>query len=229
MSWWDALKNAISGPAPVKPDYSWPTGVDVGRARNADFGYGTGLESFIDGSNSGRMRQFDGLPTDRISEFLKLAQKQKPTKVSGEVSDALAQGYLAANRSALASLGFDPRAMVSVLGEKDLNVNGTYDPERDMVTNFAGRPSTYTHESIHRGLEELRKAGVNVDSKLPSAGEEMFVRYLMRSRMGDNEIGDVAKQYRDLGDSRGHLAAQMKDFENIAAREVARRRPGGPR
>jgi len=220
----------MPGEAPAKKTVrTWPTGQEVGSARGVGLGYGSGQEGFVDGSGSARMVQFDGLPSSSISRVEDLAERERPTMVSGAVSDALAQAFLASNRSAVASLGFEPRRAAAITGVGDLNVNGSYSPRLDRMVNFTNNPSTYTHEAAHRGLEKMRAAGLPVDQNLPMSGEETWVRHLMRSTMGDPETGDIASEHRQKGDPNGNLAKSLKLLEGLAAKEIARRRPGGPR
>lgn len=107
-----------------------------------------------------------------------------------QLAELYAKGQLAANRIPVAAIGFDPNmTMLDTKIGKDVNVAGLYNPKSDMMYVNAEHPAVIVHESIHRGMETLRKEHPEFfkENKLPS--EEYVVRYLMATQAGNVEKG----------------------------------------
>jgi hypothetical protein len=153
----------------------------------------------------------------------------------------LTQAALATNRIPLAALGFDPNTIAfdTMLGGS--NVAGAYSPNKDSIFSTLNDrdPSTPVHESIHRGIEHLRKdpSLESVFKGLPS--EEMLVRHLMATQAGDpeKEGGKASKAQRDsakfIFDNSIHKNTYKQNIEKLnqaAILSILARQPKmGPR
>lgn len=194
-----------------EPPYPWPEGT------TADDLYGTGIEGI--------------LARDDLSP---------------EVKQQIANARMAARRSAVASLGMDPRRTAYVEGlAEDTGATGLYDPNDDYTYVEVGSPTTPVHEGIHRGFQQLREAGYS--GQVPDRYEETIVRALMQNYFGDaeetnsrNVLGRLGEKYEGSSASEANADArmykesqyfpeEMARYEALAAKEIARRRPGGPR
>jgi hypothetical protein len=198
-------------PAPSMSSY--PDSRDAEFARRYGFGYGTPLEPYIQGQRArviGQPGFEDRRPTfvpgsvggmspgeatgaavdDRQSRNLDLTDPANANVGKG-LGTVLAQAALATNRMPIAALGFDPGRTGFDTLLKGSNIAGAYSPSSDAIfSNVSERePSTPVHESIHRGMAQLRKdpALSDIFKNLPS--EEMIVRYLMATQAGDPEKG----------------------------------------
>lgn len=116
---------------------------------------------------------------------------------------------------------------------KGLNVAGVYEPGADTAWFDAASPTTPVHESIHRGLEKMRTAGVfPYHALIP---EEMLTRLLMQRAMGpDVEIRPNAsvgnKQVQQARDWEGILPKGYLDQLDAAASKLYEsQRPGRAR
>ena len=167
-------------------------------------------------------------------------------KLSQYQADNLYIAAVAANKSALAGLGFDPRAVItSPLAPVQLNIRGQYNPATDTMWTDEKSPPTYVHESVHRGVEELRRAGLIARSPeeerrtgkqyIGPHDDEMITRAVMQRHFGDVErktpyanigqIDSAKKAYLD--DERG--IAKLDALEALAAKLIQQRTPRGPR
>ncbi len=149
--------------------------------------------------------------------------------------DYYARAALAANRSAIATLGYDPsRAAVDTEMKKG-NIGGAYSPSKDAIYAGAEDPSSIVHESIHRGLQKIRQ-DPEVKKEISRIPEEMIVRFLMAKVMGDpeKEGGTIDKLERSNALRMMELPLVSHDktvdsIEKAAQNVIARQRPMGPR
>ena len=171
---------------------------------------------------------FDQLDTGQKNTF---SQQQA---VSPAVSDNLMAGYLASQRSALAALGFDPRHMaIGDAPPEKWSVSGSYYPKQDQILSTGVYPSTTIHESMHRGIEQLRQAGM-LPPGFDDLSEESSVRAQMlrnfggveqgRGKLGDQQISDGA-YYND----NRNFSPIMDALETAAQKLYASLHPRGPR
>lgn len=220
----------------------YPNEQDAKNAIQQGFGYGTGSEPYID-AKVARIKT-EGLIRDLGKMIDSKASNVDLTKLSNideraKIGTLYAQGALAVNRSAIATLGFKPDNTELSTGLGRLTTAGATDNETGkMWVNVAEgrRPSTIVHESIHNGLDVLRKRSPEakeIMKKLPN--EEYVVRYMMAKKMGNPEEGngDLAdKQIKTalslfgLDDRYGKYVDQL---EEIAAEVHKNQRPRGPR
>jgi hypothetical protein len=237
---------------PAEPLSSYPTPEDAAYARKYDFGYGTGNEPYIQGNVArvvGEQRGPNFVPgtvrgmstgeatstagSDEASRNLDL-KTPDTYPIHDTLGTQLAQAALAANRSPMATLGFDPSRAAIDVRIQNPTVAGAYAPKTDNMYIAAGAkdPSTIVHESMHRGIRQLRENPElrGLFDRLPS--EELIVRYLMATQAGDPEKGGgtIDQQQRDSAlKLMPHYGTSMERLNRAAEDAYARRRPGGPR
>lgn len=122
--------------------------------------------------------------------------------IGGDVRNLHMRAALAANRSPIAAVGFDPSRVVldSLIGGGPKTYTGAYYSPPDGIYSAIEPRDAVVHESTHRGLEKLREQYPSATNKifkdLPS--EETIVRWLMHTTAGDPELGggNVADQQR---------------------------------
>jgi len=219
-----------------KPKPAWPNQDELASARKNDMSYGDPSAEYF---NYGKAKLPQFKSSDQmISAFRRDALGDIPReRVSPEVADQLFEGWVAAKKSPIAALGFDPDKLVtagkSATGDDKFTLGGTYSPKKDMMFTTGQNNSTYVHESIHRGIEILRKAG-----KLPEGfdkhDEEIFTRALMLKHFGDVEKGrgDAGDKQVQQGEALLKNPKMIKfidELEATAAQHLANKRPGGPR
>jgi len=156
--------------------------------------------------------------------------------ISKDNAKDLHRAWVAAQRSPIMALGFDPRKMTVTnpdKGDPGLTAAGFYMPEKDQLWIDSQHKSTFVHESIHRSIEMLRKEG---KMPIPEDGkpytEEYLVRAFMLKYFGDTEKGRGSEGDAQVEKGRGTLeyaAKHLDDIEKAAAKLIAKRKPGGPR
>lgn len=161
--------------------------------------------------------------------------KSTEGRVTAETQKALYQAYLAAQRSALAKLGFDPRRMItSPDSEYVSSATGVYVPEDDVMwvqPEYA--PSNAVHESMHRGMEILRKDDPKELKNLQGgAREETIVRQMMLNKYGPVEAErnpEAVERAKEMLHYFREERNRLDELEKMAARLIAKRHPAGPR
>lgn len=177
--------------------------------------------------------------------------------VRDRVGQAYTKAAMAVEANPIAKLGYDPKLVSADVSDVSTNLSGAYRrPPKDKEGTYDARgaeggeaiyasltdPSVLVHESIHRGVRLLEKnpEAAKLLETLPGAGgHESLVRYMMVKHAGDPE--KVTPSGRP--DQQRALAIEI--FENqhfgkermkavdrlmeIAAEEVRKKRPGGPR
>lgn len=159
-----------------------------------------------------------------------------------KIGTAYAQAALAANRSAISTLGFDPTHIGLDTKTGPATIGGAFSPSQDKIwaNVVKGNESSIVHESIHRGFDYLRKNSPEAKEILSKMPEENLVRYMMYKTMGDPEgkQGEIdAKQRQDAIDRFEKFQfgeyPKWKDnlnrLEEIAAELHKEKRPRGPR
>lgn len=226
-----ALEAGISsiGTNPVP----YPSDNDVALARKADASYGDPAAGYVNGPGAKIQAAniihipalFGTNPT--FNEVL--TNKMPRAGVDQPTSDALMKGYLASRHSAVAGLGFDPhQTVISPQSDKALNVAGMYQPAGDKLWfDKQAQPEAVVHESMHRGMNQLRQAGM-----MPEAAnnirEESLVRALMMNKFGNLELPWSDKT--DIQEGRPYVDSPvLKQLEDAAAQLYAKKQPRGPR
>lgn len=220
----------------------YPTVEDAQYAIKQGLGYGSGNEPYINSEKA--QIKVGGLLKDLGDMINSPAENVDLTKFGNidqraKVATLFAQGALAANRSAIASVGFKPDNTDLSTNLPPLTVGGAYDPETNKVwmnIEKGVKPSTVVHESIHRGLAELRKEvpeARKLIATLPN--EEYVVRYMMATKMGNPEEGrgSIADEQRSKALALFKLDPKYVEtvdkIEELAAEYRKNKRPGGPR
>ena len=223
--------------ADVPPPGGYPGHDDVVAARNADASYGSDVAAFVQPPYGGRIAS--PRTTDQIQDTFNRMDDTgdnpgSPEAVSPSVSDNLMAGYLASRRSALAALGYDPRHMtIGEAPKADWSVSGSYYPKEDQILSTGVYPSTTVHESMHRGIQALRQAGV-LPEGMKDLSEESTVRAQMLRNYGDVEMGRGKLGDEQVNDGRYYnenrnFSPTMDAIEAAAQKLYAARHPGGPR
>ena len=163
--------------------------------------------------------------------------------IRDRIGHTYAKAAMAVEGNAVAKLGFDPnRIMLDVrLGEQTgtVNIGGLYGPKQDAIySNLAG-PGTLVHESIHRGLQMLRAKHPELAETFKNLPpEELVVRYMMVKYAGDVEAstGEAGLAQRKAAIEAFDKSLWGTTYKNnvekllrVAERDVAEKRPGGPR
>jgi hypothetical protein len=152
--------------------------------------------------------------------------------VNPDQADRIHAGWLAAERSPVAKMGFSPERTIESMGKGGkAPVLGAYDRFADKVWYDASVPSAVVHESMHRGLRTLEKEG-----KLPAEigtnakHQELVVRALMSRYFGDIEMGFGSQGDRQIKEARLRIPEAHLDLVERAASEyMVAKRPRGPR
>ncbi len=167
-----------------------------------------------------------------------------------------AKAALASARDPIASLGFSPKDVLfdTAIDPETATIGGvTSEETQNIYANRADQGAGIVHESIHRGLMKLaernpegvfdafdkynratdhRKSSVQTYDKM----HEPIARYIMKTVMGDPETGSVSRSQKEAAtylfekawDSQ-HFKTLLSDLQGLAAAEIAKKRPGGPR
>jgi hypothetical protein len=214
----------------AKPPVAYPSADDVAFARKNDATYGDPSAGFLTGKGNVPQMDIQTIPfLLRGGSGIGAGASRAP--VDKETSDNLYKGWLASKQSAVAGLGFDPHNMVvSPPSTTQLNVGGLYTPGSDNMWFDQQRyPEAAVHESMHRGIQQLRDAGT-LPPGIDHSREELLVRALMQRNFGDLERN---RKYsaKDQIDASKPLMSDPDIFtiENAAADLYAKRKPGGPR
>lgn len=245
----------------ANPLSTYPSQDDARNALKYGFGYGTGNEPYIEAHRARIMGETDkggnftprsgagmllgqaigAVDDEKLSRMIDL-DKMENWHLKEKLGTTFTQAALAVNRNPIAALGFDPSRTVMDLVMKGANVGGAYEAKRDAIyANIdAADPSSVVHESIHRGIEKLRKDSPEAKellSRLPN--EEYVVRWLMKDLAGDPEKGSgaVGDKQRDtaiamIGNEGGwgpDYRQRISRLMEIAATMRKDQRPGGPR
>jgi hypothetical protein len=223
--------------ADVPPLQGYPDQSDVANARVNDVSYGSNAAAFVQPPYGGK------LPSPRTGDQMEdtFARMDRSGRnpvgsqpVSPGVSDNLMQGYLASQRSALAALGFDPRHMtIGDIPPEKWTVSGSYYPKQDQIVSTGIYPSTTAHESMHRGIEILRQAGM-LPPDFDKLSDESSVRAQMLRNYGDVEMGRGKLGDEQVNDGRYYnenrnFAPTMDALEAAAQKLYAKQHPRGPR
>jgi len=237
------------------PMSSYPSEQDAQEARKYGFGYGTPLEPYIQGKQArvvGQLGKKEFMPGNvsgmDIEDAAGIARDETKSKnididnpayipQARAMGTTLTQAALATNRMPLASLGFDPNIIAFDTMMANPNISGAYSPTKDSIFSTLNDrdPSTPVHESIHRGINQLRSDPTLAPTFKNLPSEEMLVRYLMATQAGDPE-----KNYSTVGNKqredalklfkRTNFTDSVKQLEDAAKIRLLARQPKmGPR
>lgn len=215
---------------------NYPTSEDAQFAKKQDWSYGQPYAPYFEGK---RFTHLMGDPNARPLEMHNLNMDRFGQNSAPAINDYYAKAALAANRSPLASLGFDPTRTAADLGRdpRKVNISGMYLPEDDQMYANAQDPSSIVHESMHRGIQKLSESPYwkpEWEGNTKGLFNEYLVRKLMQEKAGDPEGGlgavDAEQKGRavDLFKQTKHRKT-LDDMESAAALLIAKQRPRGPR
>ena len=244
----DDIKKNVLGRGDGSSLENYPTVADAMAAQEQGFGYGTGMEGFLNEQNARLMGEGKGKNfklTDvegrTLAAIVKAARDESKSKnvdlsKNPELKEQLERVYMraaiAVNRNPIAALGFDPNVIAIDAASGRTNIAGAYSPSSDSIWANIASPAVLVHESIHRGIEKMRKTNKEASDILRELDEESVVRYLMVKYAGDPEkgTGDIADQQRAEGlemfEGKSH---QIDRLMEIAQKLVKDQRPRGPR
>lgn len=166
-------------------------------------------------------------------------QAAQTTASTPEERDHIVNNWIAAQKSSVSALGFDPRVTIHTPpGTHQLTVNGLYDPQNDSMWYDANHEDAVVHESFHRGITKL----MNTPGLLPqgarnyldNSGQELLVRAFKEKYFGDIEMGDgqagndQVQRGKWLLENNPDTVQTMNDLENAAAKYIAMNHPRGP-
>lgn len=103
-------------------------------------------------------------------------------------ADVIHEQWIAAERSPISKLGFNPGKIFQTPAESKTevgNLAGIYKPASDEIWYDARFKATPIHEALHRGFEILAKAGIRNTTEY---SEEVLVRALMMRHFGNIEV-----------------------------------------
>ena len=220
---------------PERRSLGWTTPEELATAKQYDMSYGDPSAGFF--QPGAKMRMPGSLP-EMLSAFNNSSVGALPNRpIDAEMADRLHSAWLATRSSPLAALGFDPRVMISAPSKmtenRNLTLGGTYEPGKDEIFTTGRYDSTFVHESIHRGLQKLRAAGV-LPKNAAKYNEERLTRAFMLKYYGDVEKGRGNASDKQMEAGRAILTNPydtkiLDEIEAAAAQFIAQQTPRGPR
>lgn len=223
-------------PPSLDPTVRYPSQNDLTIARNVDQSYGDPSAPFITPNNA-KMRITPNADTMAAYANNDAELAIKPVTVDQKMSDEMGIAWLASGKSPVAALGFDPRKISTAVpseGAKEFNIAGQYTPSTDSILTMGAYNSTIVHESTHRGLEMLRKAGM-MPKKAEELDEEKLTRLFMMKHFGEIEKGrgkvadDQIKYAIDRYKYNPDYKEMMDQIEAAAQKLISQRKGLGPK
>ena len=236
-SWFGRLLGYTEGPNKAPDDQHYPNDVDAKIAQQVKQTYGDAVATFL---QPGSLTRHMSVP-NLLTAFNDTGTFETASRIAStpEERDNILKNWLGAQKSPVSALGFDPNHTVTSLQKTDLNVAGIYMPKSDTMWYDTASQDSVVHESIHRGIEILRKSGdlpKSVEETMDNhGGEEYMVRALKVKYFGDIEapIGKTSAQQveraKQLMTEYPDFKQAMDDLENAAAKHLAMQHPKGPR
>ena len=211
-------------------DGRFPSRKDARKASKSGEFFGKNIEPFTTEEIASVMTTMSA--EDVMDIFNNNADSPATRAVPKDLSRAFGQAGLAIKKSAVATLGFDPREIITHIDKNaNLTAAGFYDPEGDRMWVDPNYTTTLVHESIHRGLEIVRNRFE--DGQIPHLSprdEEYLVRRMMMKyygetvEMGKGELGDA--QIKNAQVNYQYLDELIPIIEEEAAKQVAEESPG---
>lgn len=228
----DQLSAPMPVPLSLGPLPEYPSFADAQYAQRMGMAGNSPYAPMIEQGRANIMKRA-GTDIGTGSGIMKEIQGGKGSSVqqSQDIANELMQAYLAVNRNPIAALGFDPHKIYLDTKSGPASDAGLYSRSHDIIYSNTQYPGNLVHESIHRGITQLKNSG-KWPADLP---EEDAVRYMMYKLAGDPEKergGDVRKNaiifFEKLNLSDRHKKLLDKALKD-AADMIAWQHPGGPR
>lgn len=197
----------------------WPTAEEARAAREYKKKYGNFNEQMIEGAvapnkDDERQQYRTGIPHTASAQILPAREALAylndgyggPSKglLSPEAADRLYAAQIAAQRNPVAALGFDADRIIHTPDGR-FTAAGAYMPGSDMMWLGSDSPTTPVHESLHRGMEQMRRGApgsTKGDDGVEPYREEMIVRRAMKNAYGDAEYNTY--------DPKGFMPSELK-------------------
>lgn len=174
------------------PKKEYPTEIDRGISMGNDLPYGDPSAGYFDNFRlNAKVRSIDKYDlADRVNANQPLNDKLEP--ITYDKSNELHRAWLAARKSGLATIGFDPHVSVSSPDDgTQLTLAGLYRRKDDTIWYDSGAPDALVHESMHRGYAKLKEEGIVPKNSVYD--EETIVRALIQKHLGDVELSGKDK------------------------------------
>jgi hypothetical protein len=233
---------------PAQKNLPYPSNEEAESAIKNEFAYGKDWERYFDNSIAKIFSTRDprtlssylpaaphGTIENTMSELQSKSNIIDDPKTLAAAKNAFARAALATNRHPISALGFRPDkttldivteypAMMGLQQQGQMYANQGY---AKAATDF----HAITHESIHNGLEILKKERPDLMQGLDQQTEELLVRRIMDTVMGNPEEKynpQLVHQSRNVYRP-GSASDEMLNNFTRAAQEIIGRRQGGPR
>lgn len=215
---------------------TWPIKEDVGVSKLLDQSHGDVASPYLEPGSQARLTEVSTRSAvDWFNKGTAFDGKTRP--MTQTEAEDIHKAWLASEKSPVSKLGFNP-AKFYVTPDANMTAAGGYAPKEDQIWLDTSSKSTPVHESIHRGIEMIRKEGL-MPKDLERFKEENIVRALMVRHHGNIEIdrevpGADPEKLKAFREKIRAQAASIPDdkldkLEKVAAEYVAKKRPGGPR
>lgn len=217
----------------AKPMEHYPSDDDVKFARDAGF-FNDVYAPWTEGKIARTIKDYYGKDLDELTD----EKSSQIVKSNPGLAEVYAKAALASNRIPLAAVGFNPDKTALIDSQDKFNLGGAYTPSKDRMFAVAGSTSSIVHESMHRGMNELRtkypKETGEIYKSLPN--EEMVVRYLMATQAGNPEegrgkAGDEQIKQANWNFEKSSLSERNKkaleDLTRLSERFIKEQKPGG--
>lgn len=238
-----SLYSRLFGPDVLRAPFNqtYPSSQDVYYAQAYDQTYGTPMAGFT--VSGAKMRQPDwssDIQGRTPREIISRVAGVPPSEISPTAQEEIIKNWLGAQKSAVAALGYDPRAIARTQNNgEEPGVEGItghrLSPNANEIWYNSKRPDAAIHEAFHRGIGLLSNAGA-----LPSGidpDSENLVRMLMLRNfgdielLGDNGYGDqqVQSAKYTLQETPWTTNRMLDKLEKAAQDYIAKKTPRGPR
>mgnify|MGYP003393680110 CR=1 FL=1 len=214
----------------MNPSATMPQADDIAFARQAGMGYGSGQENYLAGNQAQFLKQS---VVGKYPSQIDTSQIRPEAAKPGDASDEYMRTYVLANQLPLAALGFDARKIAIDIASPKTGLGGQYVPKTDSIYTSAQYTGAALHESIHRGLQIMKKIGVPEAATLDDRDEEMLTRFLVM-KFGANAdssllTNESLKKAEDYVMNRPDLQQAAISLQYHAVDMIKKNRMFGPR
>lgn len=257
MGWlksWVGIKPEEESTTYPSSKSKFPTKEDVGVSKLVDQSYGDPSAGILQPGGGITKNVTAREAINLVNKNEAMGPKSTVRKVTGPEAEKIHEAWLASEQSGLAKLGFSPGKLHLIGGDIGVSgASGAYNKKHDEIWWDTEHSHTPVHEAMHRGFNILLKQATNLidESTLPQKdrefvremfikhSEEDVVRGLMKLHFGDQELANyrgkesdpaIRKFLNEVQREQDTVPmSKLKQLEDIAARHIAKKRPGGPR